>query len=213
MLKPHLHALVATPIHLHNTSSKPKQEAPRISDTEHKFQQIKEGEEIQTQPFLLACSQIIPFFDVLGPTAFKPVKSDINGNIQATFATEIAEGTSKGSYSCTVGLLWLKRALEFVYVFLETVLSGEQDLVKCANKAYEASLKRYHGWLVKGIFAVAVRAVPYYQDFMVALKKDPSTSDSQVLEDMRTSITLLKANIDEINRFYTQKGQHSEDTV
>ena len=60
---------------------------------------------------------------------------------------------------------------------------------------------------------VAVRAVPYYQDFMVALKKDPSTSDSQVLEDMRTSITLLKANIDEINRFYTQKGQHSEDTV
>lgn len=58
-----------------------------------------------------------------------------------------------------------------------------------------------------------MRAVPYYQDFIVALKKDPSTSDSQVLEDMRTSITLLKANIDEINRFYTQKGQHSEDTV
>eukprot|EP00731_Ephydatia_muelleri_P023283 Em0015g866a len=201
-----------------------------FSQTEHKFQQIKEGEEIQTQPFLLACSQIIPFFDVLGPTAFKPVKSDINGNIQRLqqkfdkapqeltslqkiVDSEIAEGTSKGSYSCTVGLLWLKRALEFVYVFLETVLSGEQDLVKCANKAYEASLKRYHGWLVKGIFAVAVRAVPYYQDFIVALKKDPSTSDSQVLEDMRTSITLLKANIDEINRFYTQKGQHSEDTV
>ena len=40
-------------------------------------------------------------------------------------------------------------------MFLETVLSGEQDLVKCANKAYEASLKRYHGWLVKGIFAVS----------------------------------------------------------
>lgn len=60
---------------------------------------------------------------------------------------------------------------------------------------------------------VAVRAVPYYQDFMVALKKDPSISDAQVLEDMRVSITSLKSNIDEINRFYTQKGQHSEDTV
>lgn len=58
-----------------------------------------------------------------------------------------------------------------------------------------------------------MRAVPYYQDFMLALKRDPTISDSQVLEDMRTSITLLKANIDEINRFYTQKGQHSEDTV
>ena len=52
-------------------------------------------------------------------------------------------------------LLLILRALEFVYVFLDTVLTGEQDLVKCANKAYEASLKRYHGWLVKGIFAVS----------------------------------------------------------
>lgn len=201
-----------------------------FSQTEHKFLHIGEGEEILTQPFLLACSQIIPFFDVLGPTAFKPVKADISGNIQRLqqkfdkapseygslqkiVESEIADGTSKGSYSCTVGLLWLKRALEFVYVFLDTVLSGEQDLVKCANKAYEASLKRYHGWLVKGIFAVAVRAVPYYQDFMVALKKDPGISDAQVLNDMRTSVTALKTNIDEINRFYTKKGQHSEDTV
>jgi len=46
------------------------------------------------------------------------------------------------------------RALEFVHVFLENVLTGEQDLVKCANVAYEKSLRRYHGWLVRGIFSV-----------------------------------------------------------
>ena len=39
-------------------------------------------------------------------------------------------------------------------MFLETVLSGEEDLVKCANKAYEDVLKRYHGWIIRGIFHV-----------------------------------------------------------
>ena len=48
------------------------------------------------------------------------------------------------------------RALTFIRVFLETILSGEQDLVKCAKKAYESSLKRYHGWMVQGIFSVSL---------------------------------------------------------
>lgn len=118
-----------------------------------------------------------------------------------------------------------------MYTFLECVLSGEQDLVVCANMAYEKSLKRFHGWIVRGIFKVrnqktpfidmtllfvlqvAVRAVPYHKDFIVALKKDPSVSDDQLYEDMRTSLTALKSNIDEINRFYTEKGQHSDATA
>ena len=47
------------------------------------------------------------------------------------------------------------RALEFICIFLESVLSGEEDLVKCANKAYDESLKKYHGWIVSGIFHVS----------------------------------------------------------
>lgn len=52
------------------------------------------------------------------------------------------------------------RALEFVHAFLECVLSGEEDLVVCANIAYEKSLKKYHGWIVRGIFKVS----PYYRE-------------------------------------------------
>ena len=49
------------------------------------------------------------------------------------------------------------RAMEFMFIFLEEVLSGEEDLVKCANKAYNDSLRRYHGWIVRGIFQVSIR--------------------------------------------------------
>lgn len=48
------------------------------------------------------------------------------------------------------------RALEFVHAFLECVLSGEEDLVVCAEIAYEKSLKKFHGWMVRGIFKVSV---------------------------------------------------------
>ena len=60
---------------------------------------------------------------------------------------------------------------------------------------------------------MAVRAVPYRKDFIAALKKDPATTEEQVLEDMKGSLSTLKTNIDEINRFYTEKGQHSETVV
>ena len=53
------------------------------------------------------------------------------------------------------GSIFFSRALEFIYVFLETVVQGEEDLVKCANKAYDASLRKYHGWIVRGVFSVS----------------------------------------------------------
>ena len=54
-------------------------------------------------------------------------------------------------------IIFYCRIIEFVGVFLEAVLSGEEDLVKCANKAYEDVLKRYHGWIIRGIFHVRVK--------------------------------------------------------
>ena len=42
-------------------------------------------------------------------------------------------------------------------MFLETFVSGEQDLAVCARKAYGDTLKRYHGWMVQGIFSVSAR--------------------------------------------------------
>ena len=75
-----------------------------------------------------------------------------------------------------------------------------------------------HVWLCEYVLhpptlQVAVRAVPYHKDFVKALKKDASVTNDQLYSDMRASLGPLRATIDEVNRFYTAKGQHSEDTV
>jgi hypothetical protein len=42
---------------------------------------VFEGTNIRTEAFLNACRGILPVLDLLGPTTFAPVKSDISGNI------------------------------------------------------------------------------------------------------------------------------------
>ena len=49
------------------------------------------------------------------------------------------------------------RAMEFVQQFIAEVAGGEQSLDVAAGKAYGVSLRRYHGWMVRGVFYVSLK--------------------------------------------------------
>ncbi|RMX47019.1 hypothetical protein pdam_00009637 [Pocillopora damicornis] len=193
-----------------------------FTEAEHKFLSIPEDIRIETKSFLDAASEVVPFFDVLGPTAFAPVKSDINGNIkklrekftkdlekfktlQDIVESEMAENSTKAKNSATDALLWLKRALRFIIVFLREVLTGEEDLVKCAKKAYENSLKRFHGWMVQGVFSLALKAVPYRKDFIDKLGRN-KVDEETVLREMKEFVDLLEANLEVVEEFYQKNN-------
>ena len=46
--------------------------------------------------------------------------------------------------------------MEFVQHFIAEVSGGEHSLDVAAGKAYSLSLRRYHGWIVRGVFNVSV---------------------------------------------------------
>jgi len=131
--------------------------------------------------------------------------------LQDIVNSEIEEKTTKAKNLATDALLWLKRALSFIRVFLEEVMTGEEDLVKCAKKAYENSLKKFHGWMVQGIFSLAMKAVPYRKDFMKAL--GPDTTEDVILEEMKVTVTDMATNMDQLNAFYLETGQDSSQKV
>lgn len=58
-----------------------------------------------------------------------------------------------------------------------------------------------------------MRAVPYRKDFVESLKKEPSVTEEQVVDDTKASIAKMKTNIDEINRFYAERGLDSDAVV
>jgi len=110
---------------------------------------------------------------------FTPIKADISGNItkiKAVYDTNPAKfrtlqnilevekemyGAEWPKVGATLALMWLKRGLRFIQVFLQSICDGEQDenhpnLIRVnATKAYEMALKKYHGWIVQKIFQVS----------------------------------------------------------
>lgn len=136
-----------------------------------------------TMPFLQAVTDVVPFFDLLGARAFAPVKKDILGNVkkltakleanvpqnstlQAMIRAEIEAGTTTAKNSATDALRWLKRALNMMRQLLQNMADGERDVKAATNDAYAATLKNYHNFLVRGVFAVAMSAVPKWEGFV-----------------------------------------------
>ncbi|KAJ3688927.1 hypothetical protein LUZ61_018091 [Rhynchospora tenuis] len=138
---------------------------------------------ILTKPFLEVCKLILPVLDKFG-SAMSLVKSDIGGNItrlQTKYDTdptkyeqlysmvqvEITGKTAKSSSSCTNGLLWLTRAMDFlVELFRNLVEHPDWSMSKCCTDSYSKTLKKWHGWMASSSFTVAMKLAPDRNKFM-----------------------------------------------
>ena len=114
--------------------------------------------------------------DILGSTAFAPVKTDLSGNIEkirtrltahpdnsktleGLLEAEVAEKVT----TATQALLWLLRGLKFTMIALQlNQADSTQELSASFTKAYEGTLKQYHNFIVKGIFAVSIFSFGFY---------------------------------------------------
>lgn len=173
-------------------------------------------------------SHLPPFFDCLGSPVFTPIKADISGNItkiKAVYDTNPAKfrtlqnilevekemyGAEWPKVGATLALMWLKRGLRFIQVFLQSICDGERDenhpnLIRVnATKAYEMALKKYHGWIVQKIFQAALYAAPYKSDFLKALSKGQNVTEEECLEKVRLFLVNYTATIDVIYEMYTR---------
>ncbi|RVE62584.1 hypothetical protein OJAV_G00158360 [Oryzias javanicus] len=158
-----------------------------FSTMSHRFSDIRLDDDngIPTQEFLDSCYAIVPVLDKLGSTVFAPVKMDFVGNIkkinqklmsdpecfptlQSIVLHEVQAEVAQVRNSATEALLWLRRGLKFLKEFLSEVNAGEQDIQGALNNAYGKTLRQYHGWVVRGVFALALRAAPTYENFTAA---------------------------------------------
>ncbi|KAG8573049.1 hypothetical protein GDO81_012261 [Engystomops pustulosus] len=145
-----------------------------FSTMTHRFNDLVYEDEdgIPTEYFLDSCYAIVPVLDKLGPTVFAPVKMDFVGNIkkinqkyitnkeelttlQKIVLHEVNNNLAQVRNSATEALLWLKRGLKFLFQFLMEVKNGENNIQTALSSAYGKTLRQYHGWVVRGVFAVS----------------------------------------------------------
>ncbi|KAJ3689445.1 hypothetical protein LUZ61_018609 [Rhynchospora tenuis] len=141
-----------------------------------KYVKSEQGE-LLTKPFLDLCRLLFPVIDNLGPT-LSAVKCDVGSNLsrlealyssdplkysllQSIVQAEIQAKTAKKPSSCTNGLLWLTRAMDFFVELLRNVLEHpEWSMTHACTISYNKTLKRWHGWLTSSSFMVALKVVP-----------------------------------------------------
>ncbi|KAK0532445.1 hypothetical protein OC834_002603 [Tilletia horrida] len=140
---------------------------------------------INTSEFLQATEGLVKLFDLLGNAAFSVVQNDLNGNIKKVRARLLATPEVSSTLQdlvhhegkpgdkkrpATEGLMWLLRGLDFTARALRSSISNaNEELSASFTSAYQNTLSKHHSFLIRPVFAVAMKACPYRADFYLKL--------------------------------------------
>ncbi|KAL2556859.1 Glycolipid transfer protein 1 [Forsythia ovata] len=171
-----------------------------------------------TKPFLDVCKQLLPVIDKFG-AAMTLVKSDIGGNITrlenkylsnptqynhlySMVQEEVEANTAKGSSSCTNGLLWLTRAMDFLVGLFQNILEHQDwSMSQVCSDSYGKTLKKFHGWLASSSFTVAMKLAPDRKKFM-----DVIGGTGDVNSDIEKFCTTFSPFLEENHKFLASVG-------
>ncbi|CAH1249629.1 PLEKHA8 [Branchiostoma lanceolatum] len=206
---------------------------------EHSFTDVRltVNGDIPTGPFLDACNDMLPFFDHVGGPAMAPVKMDVQGNIrkltqkystnpgvyctlQDIVKQEMAMNATQVKNSATDAIMWLKRGLQFSRELFIEIVQGERDLTVAVGNAYEKTLKKYHGFVVRGVVALAIKAVPSYEDFQTKVTsaagdeyKGTPVVEKALMQDAETYADALGVLTTILHEFYVTHNLDSQEVV
>ena len=170
---------------------------------------------ISTSEFLEAGETVTRLFDVLGSAAFKPVKSDMLGNITKIRTAYLASPVDNASlqslvrnerktpcHTATEALLWLTRGLDFtVQALRRNVDMPAEELCASFRHSYSRTLSKHHSFLVKPVFSAAMSATPYRKDFYAKLGDD----QGRVSAELDTWLRALELRVGILNEFVARK--------
>ncbi|BGP13746.1 hypothetical protein JCM10213_006424 [Rhodosporidiobolus nylandii] len=174
---------------------------------------------VDTLQFLEATEGLIKMFDLLGNPSFAIVQNDMNGNVtkirnrynaapaqSATLEQLVENEKGEKKRTATEGLLWLIRGLKFTQIALTRSQADKtEELSVSFSNAYDQTLKKYHSFVIKPVFALAMKACPYRKDFYAKLGPPEAPVDAE-LSKWNGALGQIIAQLE---AFY-EKGNHAK---
>ncbi|KZO92528.1 glycolipid transfer protein [Calocera viscosa TUFC12733] len=179
------------------------------------FENVKiDDDGIDTIQFLQAADALSQMFSLFNSTAFSVVQNDINGNIRKlreryeatgdksrTIELLVQNELAEKKHNATQGLLWLNRGLRFTYTGLKHSYDHpDTELSTSFTTAYGATLSKFHNFITRGIFSVAMKACPY----RAALLKSLGEPQDRVLTQLDEWLAGLDKLTQRIDKFYAE---------
>ncbi|CAH0380985.1 unnamed protein product [Bemisia tabaci] len=194
--------------------------------TQPVFPQVIDGT-IDTKNFLDASRSVVELIERLGK-GFAFVKHDVQGNIEKLNKKYLMDPKNFQSLTEMINLehadggkvsrdalLWLKRALNFVEVFLGFLIedfhkNNNEDIIVILKKAYNTTLRQHHGWITQKLFLVVVRTCPTKNQMysLLALGND-KVDPKCIIQGMEAFVNSLSLNLTVINQFYSDNNFES----
>ncbi|CAH8357643.1 unnamed protein product [Eruca vesicaria subsp. sativa] len=174
--------------------------------------------EMLTKPFLDLCKTLFPVIDKFG-AAMTIVKADIGGNISrleknylsdpdkykylyTIVQGEIESETAKGSSSCTNGLLWLTRAMDFVVELCRNLVAHQDwSMSQACGDSYQKTLKKWHGWLASSTSSMGLKLAPDRKKFV-----EVTAGSGDIYADMERFYSEFGPFLQENHKFLASVG-------
>ncbi|ELU40245.1 GLTP domain-containing protein [Rhizoctonia solani AG-1 IA] len=151
---------------------------------------------VETASFLDASEGLCALFGMP-----RKVRTRLNSHPSesATLEKLVANEKKESKQPATEGLMWLLRGLAFTCKALQHCQADQTaELTAGFNKSYPETLKPYHNFVVKGVFA----ACPYRKDFYTKIGSPPD-------DQLNAWLGALDAIVTRMDAFY-KAGGHGE---
>jgi hypothetical protein len=117
---------------------------------------------------------------------------------------EVSRGEHEGSKSCAKGLLWLKRAMQFIVGLVSGVGAG-QDTASAVQAAYASALRPFHGMLSYAAFQTAFRFLPTSEALLAAVC-GPGADERGARGEFAAFAAAFDPLLREVDAWMEQKG-------
>ncbi|KAG6831724.1 hypothetical protein H0H87_004275 [Tephrocybe sp. NHM501043] len=145
---------------------------------------------------------------------FVRARYDAAPTLSVTLEQLVENEKNEKKRTATEGLMWLLRGLSFTCKALQNLQANKnEELAKAFSNSYDNTLKKFHNFVVKGIFSVAMKACPYRADFYTKLAADPSggapATPEKLDEELNKWLAALAAIVAKVQAFY-EAGDHGK---
>jgi hypothetical protein len=183
-------------------------------------------EDVLTEPFMRVCECVAEMCAKLG-SSFLPVKANISdnvdkirrqsaakdGRITQLLEADLSAGKQKVEGRVCLSCLWLKRALDFIMVFMQAIVIDGQTTAFATDIAYKTTLQPWHGWTLSMTCKTAFRFVPDRDKFLEALKVKKGSENSPVLVDLRDFVNALSPIVESMDAWFDAHDLNFPDKV
>ncbi|KAG7529365.1 hypothetical protein FFLO_05717 [Filobasidium floriforme] len=156
---------------------------PFYKTVKRSFKDVSLDPGVNTDEFCEATDAVVAFFDLFNNKAFQVVQNDLstkNAKVRerrkmhpetsVTLEDILRNEKESGDMFATGALTWLLRGLRFTSLGLRENMNNEkEELSTSMSRAYDQSLRPFHGFMIRPLFKLAMNVCPYRAKFYPSL--------------------------------------------